>query len=321
MFKKEKSLFIGDKIMKTNILFQKFLMIICLSVMAVGLIHAAETEPPTIFQWLKLTPGSETGRLEAVAGAVEFQKWPQTEVRYLAPSVGKSLLLKPDLVNHEFTSYGIIQFGSDYWGQRRLKCRRLVENRLEGEMFVRISLAPNSRAAQEYMLNVMTANAMSTEGLVSIYSTAEQPQSLGSVSYLVGSQAKNDVCVLFVRANLCISIRGNGCFADEALPLARKIDYALVSQSPLGYQQLIARRPNVAIGSKAPDENTIPYDVSVPHKQKIVRVSAPLDGQNAANKDGTISLRGKTGSVSVKLIAVTDELLANFSEKELTIYE
>lgn len=307
--------------MKTNFLFQKFLMIICLSVMAAGLIHAAETEPTTIFQWLKLTPGSETGRLETVAGAVEFQKWPQTEVRYLAPSVGKSLLLKPDLVNHEFTSYGIIQFGSDYWGQSRLKCRRLVENRLEGEMFVRVSLAPNSKAAQEYMLNGMTANAMSTEDLVSVYTTAQKPQGLGNVAYLIGSQENNDICVLFVRANLCVNIRAKGCFADEALPLARKIDKALVVQSPMGYQQLIARRPHVTIGSKAPDKNTVPYDVTVPNNRKIVKVSAPMDGQNVANKDGTISLRGKTGAVSIKLIVLTDELLANFSEKELTIYD
>ncbi len=307
--------------MKTNFLFQKCLMIICLSVMSAELIHGAETEPPTIFQWLRVTPSSGAARLETVARTVEFQRWPQTEVRYLAPSVDKSLLLKPDLVNQELTSYGLIQFGSDYWGQRRLKCRRLVENRLEGEMFVRVSLAPNSRAAQEYLLHVMTENAMDVESLVSMYSMAEQPQRLGSVSYLIGSQENNDICVLFVRANLCINIRAKGCFADEALPLARKIDYTLVLQSPLGYQQLIARRPHVAIGSKAPDENTIPYDVTVPHNQKIVRVSAPLDGQNVANKDGTISLRGKTGAVSVKLIVLTDELLANFSEKELTIYE
>ena len=307
--------------MKTNVLFQKCLMIICLSVMSAELIHGAETEPPTIFQWLKVTPGSGAARLETVARAIEFQRWPQAEVRYLAPSVGKSLLLKPDLVNQELTSYSIIQFGSDYWGQSRLKCRRLVENRLEGEMFVRVSLAPNSRAAQEYLLHVMTENAMDTESLVSMYSMAEQPQSLGSVSYLIGSQAKNDVCVQFVRANICISIRAKGCFADEALPLARKIDNAIVLQSPLNYQQLIARRPHVSIGPKAPDENTLFYDVSVPHNQKIVSVSAPLDGQNAANKDGTISLRGKTGAVSVKLIVLTDELLANFSEKELTMDE
>ncbi len=65
-------------------------------------------------------------RMEALAEAVDFEKWPRTEVRRLAPTIDKSLLGHPELVTREWTSYGHVVPGPGAGGW--WKWRRKVEN-------------------------------------------------------------------------------------------------------------------------------------------------------------------------------------------------
>ena len=319
-----------------------------------------------------MEPDFNKTRIDAVAKAVNFQEWAQTEIRYVAPVINKSLLARPGLVIRESTSYNQVQFRQIPWGKCKWSWGHLIESgqqlptelppereakllarlapelrsdpdyvreylkrkldryreskrySLDGEMFVEVCLAPSSRAAQEYLLTMMTQNTMMTEKLTQMYSSAERPQALGTISFLTESTKKDDICVQFVRANLCISIRAKGSFADEALPLARKIDSRIVQQPVLTYQQLIARRPSVTIASKlegVKGQRKVSYNVSTPENRKIAHVWAPIDGQNAANKDGTISLGWKTGVANIKLTVTTDELLANTCERQVILDE
>jgi hypothetical protein len=157
-----------------------------------------------------------------------------------------------------------------------------------------------------------------------MYSLDKQPESLGTKSFLTESSNKDYISVKFVRDNVYINIRGNGCFASEVLPLARKIDTMLVKQPPLTYQQLLGRRPSITIAAKAaqttsPRYKTVSYDVSVPAGKKVVNVRAYVNGKNKSAKDGKIFLGEKKGKVKVKITAITSELLASSFERELIV--
>jgi len=208
------------------------------------------------------------------------------------------------------------------------KLDRYIESkryRVNGEVDVRLCVAPNSGAAQEYLLAVMTTNTMPTEALALTYAAAERPYELGDTSFLKQSR-KNDTRIKFVRDNICVAIRANGCFANEALPLARKIDAMLIAQAALTCQELSARKPEVCITSHvdhslAPHPKTVSYGVSAPSSRDIACVRAYVDGAAVKVKDGKIPLAKKKGRVTIRLVAVTSELLANSVEQEVVIDE
>lgn len=358
--------------MKQNILTSMLTVAIWLIVISVGLTHSTEfkIEPNIKFQSYPMP--TDFGCVDAVGKALDFDKWPQTKVRHVAPPIDKTLLSNPDLVTRQSTYYHAVPFGQDPWGQCNWSWGRLVKNteplptdlpaerkarllermspekrndpnfvaeylkrkldgyrmsktyRSEGQMDVYLCIAPNSRAAQEYMLAVMTHNTLPTGAVVSMYSRAKRPESLGTKSFLTESSNKDDIRVKFVRDNVFLKISGNGCFADEVLQLARKIDTLLVKQPPLTYQQLLGRRPSITIAANAAQTTsrrykTVPYDISVPAGKEVVSVRTYVNGKNASAKDGKIFIGEKKGKVKVKLTAITSELLANSFERELII--
>jgi len=363
--------------MRTDIVTQKFLTLICLSVIVGSLSHGAEIadELPIRFQWLNVGPGFEAARVNAIGKAIDFNNWPQPEERYIGPTIDRSLLSHPELITRELTTYSHVLFGETAWGRYEWSCGRLVEssqplptelppdrkenllahltpkerndpnfveeylNRklesyrrskkyyLEGSINMRICLAPSSQAAQEYLLNTMIQNTMPTELVIWKYTGARQPEGLGTIGFLTESSQKDDIRVKFVRNNVCVNIRADGCFAAEALPLARKIDAMLLAQRPLTYRELLARRPIVTISPNVDEartngQRTVSYDISVPAGQEIVCARArSREGQYEAAKDGKILLPDKEGTIKVKLIAITSELLSSTVESEVIIPE
>jgi hypothetical protein len=355
--------------MKVNGVIQKYLVVIYLSVIFVGLAVASETKKPSIrFRSLKVAPGFSKIRVDTIGRAIAFEDWPQTVALRVAPVINKSLLSNPELVTRQLASYTEVQFGQEPWGKSRWswdclikddkelaaelpaarkkhllaqippekrkdkafvdrymkrkldRYRRSKKYRLDGQMYVEVVLTPSSRAAQEYLLSSMTENMMPTDDLAKIYAGAKGREKLGNISFLTESRGKKDIHIRFVRDNICLNIRASGTLGVEALPLARKIDTEIARQPVLTYQQLLAQRPSVTIGTK-PDAQTrtVSCNISTPAGQKIVRVEASIDGQSAVFKDMNIHLLDKKGLLKVKLTAITQQLLANSFERELVV--
>ncbi|MHC4640817.1 MAG: hypothetical protein ACYS32_04170 [Planctomycetota bacterium] len=355
--------------MKVNGVIQKFLSLIFLSALFLGLAVAKESEKSSItFRSLKVAPGFSKTRADTIGRAITFKDWAQTETLRFAPVINKSLLSNPELVTRQSTSYTEVQFGQEPWGKSRCSWDCLIKDdkdvaaelpasrkkkllaqisaekrrdkafvdrymkrklaryrkskkyRLDGQMYVEVVLAPSSRAAQEYLLTSMTENTMPTEDLAKIYASAKGREQLGNVSFLTESQGTNDIHIRFTRDNICLNIRANGTLGVEALPLARKIDAEIARQAVFTYQQLLAQRPSVTIGTK-PDAQmkTVSCNVSAAAGQKIVRVEASIDGQSAVFEDMKIHLLAKKGLLKVKLTAITQQLLANSFERQLVV--
>ncbi len=362
--------------MRANISTQKYLIAILLIVITAVLIYRGEPrdEPAVELRCFSRSTGSDRARLNALAKAVDFEQWPQTDARRVAVTIDKSLLTQPDLVTREAISYGFIDFNQvprrrlSWSCQRHVKTNEplptelppelkaeLLENlsseirndpnlverylsrkleryrrtkgyRHEGLMLVRLCLAPSSRAAQEYMLTMMTENTLPTEAMVGGYRTAERPEGLGHISFLNKSKTKDYTRIMFVRDNVSLRIRGEGCFADDVLPLARKIDSMLLGQPPLTYEQLLARRPSITIAANADKsangEKTISYNISVPAGQEIIDIKAYANEESQPPvRDGKIYVNNKKGKIKVKLVATTSELLTNSDEIEVTVPE
>ncbi len=213
-----------------------------------------------------------------------------------------------------------------YLKRKLERFREFKSYRSAGSLDVDLCLAPSSRAAQEYMLAMMTPSSMETKYVAATYRGAKRPQGLGNIGFLTEYRKKDDIRVRFVRDNVCVRIWGNGCFAEEVLSLARKIDAMLVVQTPLTYEQLLARRPSITIAPRAEKTTSeslvkVSYDVSAPDGGEIIKVQAYVDGQNTLIKDGKIHIRDKKGKVKVKVIATTSELLINTFERQLIIDE
>ena len=196
--------------------------------------------------------------------------------------------------------------------------RKSLRYRIEGSISVEIVVAPSSRAAHEYFLWRMTTNTMDTKLMVRLYSKNKKVPGLGTMN--IGGD--------FIRDNVLVLIRTDGQFSTEALPLAKKTDSAIKQQPPLTYQQLLSRRPIISIGPEVDTTTTegqaiIPYDISVPAGQAVISVQAFVDGQHPTAKGGKIYLnvRRKRTRFTVKVTAITSELLVNTFERELIIPE
>jgi len=287
------------------------------------------------------------------------------EAYRVAPPVDKSLLSRPLLVTKEVSTYTYVPLrpfpgGECNWRWRRVvdgneplptelpaerkekilehlppekrndpnlvgerlkraleRHREFKKHRFEGEVFVQLCVAPNCRGAQEYMLAVMTASNMQASAIASLYHKG--PEGLGTVSFL------HPRAVMFVRDNIFVRIRVQGCFAEEALSLAQKLDVMLLKQTVLTHEKLLARRPLIVIASRAdessdPELKTVPYEASVPKGQEFANVRVYVDDRLATAKDGKIYIVGKKqGKVKVKLSATTKELLCSTVEQEVII--
>lgn len=188
---------------------------------------------------------------------------------------------------------------------------------VEGSISVEIVVAPNSRAANEYLLSRMTANTMPTGLMVKLYSKYKKVPGLGTIN--MGGN--------FVRDNIAVLIRADGQFSKDTLPLAQKIDSAIRQQPPLTYQQLLSRKPIVTVNPNIDAttyneyQRTISYDVSVPLDQSIVTFDCRADSfQCIVNRESKkIVLPDREGALNIKLTAVTDELLANTFERDIIL--
>jgi len=354
--------------MKASLTIKCVITIFISLIVCISALDAQQKEEIAIkFQSLTIPSGFDEVRMNAMCKALDFLKWPQTEVRYVVPVIGKSLLSNPELVNRESSSFSYVRFNRSPWGKRNWSWGRVVENkqplttelstdlkekflaelspeqrgnsefverylkrkldryqrsqryRLDGSMDVEVCLAPNSHAAQEYLIATMLESTMPTDALVSMLTSAKKPQNLGTVSFLIESGEGKNISIRFTRDNICINVLADGCFANGALSFAQKIDNIIIDQLPLTYEQLLVRRPSVTVSLK--DKMTLSYDTVGINSQKILGVQAFIDGQGVTAKDGQIPLLGKKGRIKVEVIVITRELLANSFEKDLNVDE
>jgi hypothetical protein len=214
------------------------------------------------------------------------------------------------------------EFVEEYLRGKLDRYRQSKRYRLEGEMQVEVCLSPGSRAAQEYLLDSMTGNMMATADLVRMYRAAPRPAGLGNTAFFLESRRRDSAQVMFVRANLCVKIRANGTLANEALPLAKKIDLMITGQPVFTSRQLLSRRPTLSLAAgAAKGERTVSYSISVSPGHEVLTVRASMDGQQVAVENGKIYLPVKKGKAEVKLIAITHELLAGYLVKEIVADE
>jgi hypothetical protein len=211
--------------------------------------------------------------------------------------------------------------------QKRVnKYKEARKYRLEGDLDVRIYAAPSSQAAQELMLLHMIASTMPTEGIVATYARAERPKDLGTVSFVNEYGSGDDVRIKFVRDNILVEIFGEKALAQEALPLARKID-ALMKAKAFTKAQLAGRTPAIKMASEAvkkkhKSQRWVSFDVTVLPDTRIVYKRAFVDGEDAGVIGKGICILGrKSGKAKVSLTVMTDELVSATLEQEVAIEE
>lgn len=183
-------------------------------------------------------------RAAALAAAFGFAGWPKTPELYAAPAVSRVLLREPAGVSEEVRACTTVSFGDEAWPQCTWSWKGPSKGRkssAEDWLDVQITLAPSGRAAQESFIGALADNQLPTEMVVGRYKSAERPENLGDVAFVVRSPQTYETTVSFLRANLAFRIRGHGALAAEALPLAVRLDERLVSQAPLTLDQLRAR--------------------------------------------------------------------------------
>lgn len=215
-------------------------------------------------------------------------------------------------------------FVEEYLKRKQARYSKFKGRHLEGRINVTLCVAPSSRAGQELMLAVMAASNMPATAVASTYRRGKGPEGLGDVSFMTGSVSKGDICVKFVRDNIFVDIRSKGCFGEEGLGVAKKVDAVMVKQMPLTHQQLLARRPSIVVRpvvekTASAKQKTVSYDVSAPAGQEIVRVKAYVDGENTWTRGNKIYIVGKKQKVKVKVTAITRELVCRTVEREVII--
>jgi hypothetical protein len=184
-------------------------------------------------------------RAAELAAALGFAGWPEPPELYAAPAVFRGLLKNPGAVAEEVRACTTVAFGEEAWPQCTWSWKgRAAEGRKsvgEDWLDVQATVAPSSRAAKEFLLASLADNQLPTEAVVARYTSAERPARLGDVALLVKSPKGDDTSVSFMRANLVFRIRGHGALAEEALPLAVRLDERLAGQAPLTPEELRTR--------------------------------------------------------------------------------
>jgi hypothetical protein len=186
-------------------------------------------------------------RAGALAAALGFAEWPRPSELYQAPAVGRVLFDEPAAVSEEVRACTTVPFNGEGWDQcvwswQARGRREEGDAQAAGSLDVEITVAPSSRAAQEYLLTALADNMLPTEALVKQYEAAERPNGLGDAAVLVESPNAPDARLAFIRANVVFRIRGEGALSDRVLPLARRLDEGLLGQPSLTLEQLQARQ-------------------------------------------------------------------------------
>jgi hypothetical protein len=256
-------------------------------------------------------------RAGTLAAALGFSAWPQPTELITAPPVTRSLLGESaTLVADEVRSCGSVRFGNEPWGHCTWSWNARSAGRKQasvGSLDLEITLAPDSRGAQEYLLAGMANNMLPTEGLVAINRTAKRPPGLGTVSFLLESRSGADVRIWFTRQNVAVRLRGSRALSREILPLAQHLDELLLAQQPLTLEQLRARRPAIRLGTNA-EGGALTYQVTVPGDREVLVVQARVDGKTVPAADGKVVLVARKGSVDVEVVSVTADLVAGFAQ-------
>ena len=84
---------------------------------------------PMSFKVFTVPSGLSVARIEAVAQALEFQSWPDTESLFNSPRISKTLLKYPTTVTQESHSCTNVAFGDTLWSDCNWSWRRLTERK------------------------------------------------------------------------------------------------------------------------------------------------------------------------------------------------
>jgi len=85
------------------------------------------TDPREIAKWIEVEDEAFRSRVEALAAAVDFNSWPQSDFLKVSPRIGKSLLVEPNFVTSEYFTCNEIRFIEGDWIQCWWKWRRVIE--------------------------------------------------------------------------------------------------------------------------------------------------------------------------------------------------
>ena len=85
------------------------------------------TRIPENCKWIEVEDEAFRSRVEALAAAVDFNSWPQSDFLKVSPRIGKSLLVEPNLVTSEYFTCNEIRFIEGDWIQCWWKWRRVIE--------------------------------------------------------------------------------------------------------------------------------------------------------------------------------------------------
>ncbi len=285
------------------------------------------------------------GRPAVLREMVEFPTLPKLSKLRRGCVIDESWLSNPGLISRKHRSVGRGNFKDQGWigGACKFSADRLVnfnekeyeESRLDpnikskiypisGELIVKICNAPNTEAALEYLLVDDCTSSMGNIALAALYSESNRVEGLGTIGFR-GQYRNGSVQVKFIRDNIAVIIRARGELASEGLPLAQKIDSAILKKPALTYQQLLARKPSITIAKSAENVSygsaNIPFEVSPPAAADIVDVKAYVNDTHKRIKDGRIQIGGKTGAVKAKVTVITSELIRNTREFDVVIAE
>jgi hypothetical protein len=265
--------------------------------------------------------GFDQARLQALAEALDFATWPRPEARFVAPAISRALLARPDLLtgaSHACTTVGYDDglWGRCDWNWRQVqRSREMDRSQVLGNISVEVALGPSARAAQEYLLTSLAGNMLPIEALVAAYGAAEKPAGLGDVAYHLIFRDGTDQRLHFVRNNVYVGVRAEGAFATQTLSVARAVDARVVSQQPLSYEQLVARRPTVSL--ERPRAGAIGYRLSPRVGQRVITTLARINGQQIAVGRGRVPLPDREAELDVEVITITGELLVGTSSIRL----
>jgi hypothetical protein len=253
-------------------------------------------------------PQVATERLQAVAEAVGFNDWPRPDALFVAPRVGRELFTAPGNLGREVRSCSAVRFADEPWGRCEWTWRPARDG--SGWLDLSLTLAPTSRAAQEYLLSALTDNMLPAEAAAATLRGAVRPEGLGDVAFSVSSRAGDDVRLDFTRANLAVRIRARGSLAGDSLGLARRLDARVLDQHPLTRQQLLARRPTVRLAAVA-DGRALPYTLQLPGAPAVVALQAQAGGRAVPAAQGRLMLAAPPEEPTpVEIVVITAELLA-----------
>jgi hypothetical protein len=148
---------------------------------------------------------------------------------------------------------------------------------------------------------------------------------LGDVGFSV--ESRNGGIVRFVRNNVAVVVRAGGDLAEEAEPLARKLDAAITQQPRLTPDEWQAARPTVTAGSlrlesaSAPGQPSLPFHAKAAAGTEIAAVIARVDGKPASYRHQEVLLGSAKGQMEVQITAVADSLLIGTVRRSVRAHE